>query len=269
MFEPDQILAFRSYLDPIVDKFEQPEFIQDDPISIPHGFSDPEDQTIAALFAALLAWGRRDIMLAKLAELCQRMDFQPSRFVRSYKVSTHRKALSGFVHRTFNASDAEGMVLSIQALLYKVSLEQVFLQGYQPADSIEQGIEQLSNQIFEHVPGQPKRIRKHLARPSTGSACKRWNMFLRWMVRTGPVDLGIWTQINPSDLMLPLDVHSGNQARNVGLVYGKQNDWKAAVELTNACKLLCPNDPAKYDFALFGTGAAGDLLQAPKSTTQK
>jgi len=265
MINASNIEAFRSYLDPIVTQFEQPGFIKDDPISIPHGFDDPEDQTIAALFAALLAWGRRDILLAKLAELLQRMDFQPSRFIRSYKSTSHRSALGGFVHRTFNESDAEGLVLSIQALLYKASLEEVFLEGYAKESSVQFGLENLSNQLFEHVPGQPKRIRKHLARPSTGSACKRLNMFLRWMVRTGPVDLGIWNRIDPADLLLPLDVHSGNQARNVGLLSRSSNDWKATVELSEACKLLCPKDPAKYDFALFGAGASGEVLRDPRN----
>ena len=253
--------ALKAYLDPIVVTYETVEFIQDDPISIPHGFADPEDQSLIGLFAALLAWGRRDIMMAKLADLCERMEFRPSCFIRSYRPSTHRKALQGFVHRTFNEQDAEGLILSLQALLKTQALESVFCAGMKPKSPIESGIQHLSEQLFRHVPGQPKRIQKHLARPSAGSACKRFNMYLRWMVRSGPVDLGLWRSIDPALLMLPLDVHSGNQARNVGLLTRTQNDWKAVVELSQACRILSPNDPCRYDFALFGTGAAGQTLR--------
>ena len=255
-----KIENLRSYLDPLVIRFESESFIKDDPISIPHGFEHPEDQTIIGLFAALLAWGRRDIMMAKLAELCERMQFNPKHFVRSYQISTHRSALDGFVHRTFNANDAEGIVLSIQSLLKTGSLESVFASGMKKEAPVESGLQHFSEQIFRHVPGQPKRIQKHLARPLSGSACKRLNMYLRWMVRPGPVDLGLWHVLDPSELMLPLDVHSGNQARNVGLLLRPSNDWKAVLELSTACRLLSPTDPARYDFALFGTGAAGEEL---------
>ncbi|MDA1029286.1 MAG: TIGR02757 family protein [Bacteroidetes bacterium] len=258
--EPHRIDRLKAYLDPIVDRFEQVDFIKDDPISIPHGFEDPEDKAIMALFSALLAWGRRDIMMSKLAELCHRMDYQPARFVHSYRVSSHRTKLEGFVHRTFNAADAEGLVLSLQTLLAQTNLENIFARGFKAEDPVESGIQNLAEQLIDHVPGRPKRIHKHLARPSSGSACKRWNMFLRWMVRPGPVDLGLWKSLNTKDLKLPLDLHSGQQARRIGLLTRPSNDWKATLELTSACKALSPEDPARYDFALFGTGAAGELL---------
>jgi len=256
----DQIHAFRAYLDPIVERFESVDFIKDDPISIPHGFENPEDKALIGLFAALLAWGRRDIMMSKLADLCERMAFKPSHFIHSYKPATHRNALSGFVHRTFNEQDAEGLVLSLQSLTKRRSLESVFVSGMKANAPIESGIQNFSEHLFSHVPGQPKRIQKHLARPSAGSACKRLNMFLRWMVRPGPVDLALWTNIDPSVLMLPLDVHSGTQARRVGLLSRPANDWKAVLELSDTCRRLSPEDPSRYDFALFGTGAAGENL---------
>jgi uncharacterized protein (TIGR02757 family) len=255
----------RSYLDPIVDRFEQADFIKDDPISIPHGFEDPDDQSIIGLFAALLAWGRRDIMLAKLVQLCERMDYKPAEFVRTYSASSSRSKLEGFVHRTFNANDAEGLTLSLQALLTDSSLEDIFRRGMKAESPIESGIQYLSEQIVQNVPGQPKRIQKHFARPSSGSSCKRWNMYLRWMVRPGPVDLGLWKSIPARELLLPLDVHSGRQARCIGLINRNANDWKATLELTKACQQLNIEDPARYDFALFGTGAAGEQLKFPIS----
>jgi uncharacterized protein (TIGR02757 family) len=114
--------------------------------------------------------------------------------------------------------------------------------------------------IMEISPETPHRLQKHLARPASGSACKRLNMYLRWMVRPGPVDLGIWTKIRPDQLVLPLDVHAGRQARALGMVSRSQNDWRAATELTANCRLLCPNDPARYDFAFFGVGAYEEAL---------
>jgi uncharacterized protein (TIGR02757 family) len=261
--DSDRNRVLTSYLDPIVERFEQVSFIKDDPISIPHGFEDPQDQAIIGLYAALLAWGRRDIMMSKLANLCERMDFQPARFVRNYRPSSNGNALSGFVHRTFNDSDAEGFTLALQSLLSQSSVETVFKRGMKASNPVQSGIQYISEQIFNHVPGQPRRIQKHLARPSQGSACKRWNMYLRWMVRPGPVDLGLWKALSPEDLMMPLDVHSGTQARKVGLLNRKMNDWKAVEELTEACRRLDPGDPVKYDFALFGTGSAGEDLAEP------
>ncbi len=259
LIESHRIAQLRSYLDPVATRFEQATFIQDDPISIPHGFEDPRDREIIGLFAALLAWGRRDIMLAKLGDLCERMDFRPADFISSYSVHK-RDRIDGFVHRTFNSSDLEGLILSLQALTAKQTLESVFVAGATGDEPIKGGIQHLADQLFNHVPGQPARIRKHLARPSTGSACKRWNMYLRWMVRSGPVDMGLWKQIRTEDLILPLDVHSGTQARAVGLLSRKSNDWKAAIELTENCRALCALDPCKYDFALFGAGSSGETL---------
>lgn len=254
----------KRYLDPIVEQFEHSSFIEDDPISIPHGFDDPEDQVLIGLFAALLAWGRRDIMLRKLADLCERFDFRPARFIHDYDPSRDRGDLAGFKHRTFNDTDLHGLVAALQQIVRQDSLEDVFKKGMTPDNPVRDGIEHLSSTLLGAVPGQPARIRKHIARPSTGSACKRINMYLRWMVRPGPVDLGCWTCIDPADLMLPLDVHSGTQARAAGLLERKTNDWRAVEELTAACRILDPSDPTRYDFALFGTGSSGATLTRPE-----
>jgi len=259
------IQCLRAYLDPIAARFEHPRFIEDDPISIPHAFEDPEDQVLMGLFAALLAWGRRDIMLRKLAELCALFNYQPASFIHDYAEATHRRTLEGFKHRTFNASDLHGLIMALQAVTRYQSLERLFQQGLRTQDPVQHGIEHFSTALLAAVPGQPTRMRKHLARPSTGSACKRLNMYLRWMMRPGPVDLACWTCLDPADLMLPLDVHSGTQARAVGLLSRKANDWRAVEELTVACRLLDPADPCRYDFAFFGAGSAGETLMRPGS----
>ncbi len=252
-------------MDPIVSRFEQASFIQDDPISVPHAFDDPRDRELIGLLAALLAWGRRDIMLAKLNDLCERMDFRPAQFIHDLRPTS--RALEGFVHRTFNADDAMGLCLSLQsALRDHGTLENLFCTGMdvqeeRPGpDDLTAALSAFSHTLFNGVPGRPKRMRKHLARPETGSACKRLVMFLRWMVRPGPVDLGIWTTPSPADLVLPLDVHSGRQARAAGLLTRKQNDWRAVQELTAICRQLRPQDPSAYDFAFFGVGSSGESL---------
>ncbi|MGB0651488.1 MAG: TIGR02757 family protein [Rhodothermales bacterium] len=259
----EHTVTLRAYLDPIAARFERSDFIEDDPISIPHGFDDPDDRMVIGLFASLLAWGRRDIMLAKLGDLCERFAYQPARFIHDYRPSRDRKRLQGFKHRTFNDQDLHGLVSSIQSVTTSQSLEAVFQSGMTSHEPVRDGIEHFSSTLLNNVPGRPARIRKHVARPSTGSACKRINMYLRWMIRSGPVDMGLWTCLDPSDLMLPLDVHSGTQARAVGMLTHKSNDWRAAEELTAACRSLDPDDPCKYDFAFFGTGSAGECLAMP------
>lgn len=250
------------YLESIVERYERPEFIDSDPVSIPHGFEDPADIEIIGLFSALLAWGRRDILLTKLVDLCERMRFQPMKFVYNFNMDRDASALEGFVHRTFNSSDAAFMCMGLKSILREYgSLDQFAANIVGPKDpSADSFIENLSTRLLSGPPKLPVRMKKHLARPSTGSACKRLCLYLRWMVRPGPVDLGIWSSISTSQLFLPLDVHSGRQARAVGLLARKTNDWRAVQELTDVCRTLDPNDPARYDFAFFGTGEAGEML---------
>jgi len=257
-----QVAKLKSYLDPITTRFETVSFIKDDPISIPHAFDDPRDQEIVGLFAALLAWGRRDIMLRKLEELCERMTFKPAEFVHGYR-PTDRSRIEGFVHRTFNDADLEGLIMALQSTLNGGSIESFFQSGIDASDPVQSGLEAFSSRLLDAVPGRPRRMNRHVARPSSGSACKRLNMYLRWMVRGGPVDLDLWTCLDPSHLMLPLDVHSGTQARHIGLLNRKANDWRSVEELTTACRAMDPDDPCRYDFALFGTGSAGESLVRP------
>lgn len=249
-------LDLRSYLESLVHRFERASFIDTDPISLPHAFDDPGDQEVVALFAALLAWGRRETAMSKTAELCERMRFRPYRFLYDFNEARDAPRLAGFRHRTFQPVDALWMARSLAAILRRFgSLERVFADGMSPESrDVGPAIQHFSETVVDIVPGFPARTTKHLARPATGSACKRLSMFLRWMVRPGPVDLGLWSSLYPAQLVLPLDVHSGRTARALGLLARRQDDWRAVHELTLACRMLSPEDPCRYDYAFFGTG---------------
>ncbi len=249
-----------AYLDRMVRHFERPAFIASDPISLPHGFEDPRDQEVIGLYAALLAWGRRETVLRKMLELCERMRFQPYRFVRDFDRERDGDRLRGFKHRTFQTIDAVWLTNNLGTLLRRHETVEALFARHLPSGHPDVGpaLQGFSDSIMRAHPETPSRMQKHLARPETGSACKRLNMYLRWMVRPGPVDLGIWSDVAPHQLMLPLDVHSGRQARKLGLLDRSYDDWRACEELTETCRRLCPEDPARYDFAFFGLGIYGE-----------
>jgi len=247
----------KAYLDALADRYERPAFIGDDPVSLPHAFDDPRDREVVGLFAALLAWGRRSILLKKLAELVERMGYRPYRFVYGFSRADEGQ-LGGFVHRTFQPADALGLTWALRAALHEYGSLGALFAAHLPPDAPDVGpaIQGFSDTLLAIAPEHPLRA-KHLARPSTNSACKRLAMYARWMVRPGPVDLGLWTDVRPSQLVLPLDVHTGRQARRLGLLHRPYDDWKAVQELTARLRAFDPHDPARYDFALFGLGAYG------------
>lgn len=250
-------IGTKTYLDRLVDHFERPAFIDADPISIPHAFDDPRDQEVIGLYAALLAWGRRATVLDKMADLCERMRYEPYAFVRGFESERDASRLEGFKHRTFQPRDAFWLTHNLGLLLRRFeTVEELFVR-HLDGGGVAAAVQGFSESIMAADPNTPARLQKHLARPEAGSACKRLNMYLRWMVRPGPVDLNIWPRITPSQLMLPLDVHSGRQARELGMLDRRYNDWKACVELTRNCRSLRSDDPARYDFAFFGTGVHG------------
>ena len=189
------------------------------------------------------------------------MDYRPYRFVRDFHPSRDVARLAGFKHRTFQPADAFALTRALQAALHAYdSLEALFATHLPPdASDIGPAIQGFSDTLLTIMPETPLRA-KHLARPSTGSACKRLAMYARWMVRPGPVDLGLWNSVSPAQLVLPLDVHTGRQARRLGLLTRRQDDWKAVQELTARCRTFCPADPARYDFALFGVGVYEDRV---------
>jgi uncharacterized protein (TIGR02757 family) len=234
--------------------YNNPQFIETDPVSIPHLFTRKEDIEIAGFLSATLAWGQRVTIINKGRELMGRMDHAPFEFIVQ-ATEKEISAFSSFVHRTFQGDDCMYFIHALQQV-YKQhgGLENVFNAGYLPDHSIKTAIGHFRKVFFgfDHL----HRTRKHVPDPERGSAAKRLNMYLRWMVRNDRkgVDFGIWKSISTADLLCPLDLHSGNIARRLGLLQRKHDDWQAVEELTAALRLFDPNDPVKYDFALFGTG---------------
>lgn len=234
--------------------YNNPQFIETDPISIPHLFNRKEDIEIAGFLAATLAWGQRVTIINKSRELMNRMGNTPYDFVMNAS-EKEIGGLSTFVHRTFQGEDCMSFVQALQNI-YKFhgGLEEVFAKGYVTNKSIKESISGFKKVFFsfEHL----HRTLKHVPDPQKGSAAKRINMYLRWMVRNDGkgVDFGIWKSIKTSDLLCPLDLHSGNVARKLGLLERKNDDWQAVEELTANLRTFDAADPVKYDFALFGTG---------------
>ncbi|MDZ4846391.1 MAG: TIGR02757 family protein [Chitinophagales bacterium] len=248
--------SLKRLLESKVLKYNTPEFIPDDPICIPHQFSKKQDIEITGFLAATLAWGQRKTIINKCNELIQLMDNSPHAFILNHKEKDLKRFLN-FRHRTFQPTDVLYFISFFKDYYSKhESLEDAFSQFMQPNDAnTQKGLEGF-NQLFFSLEHVPQRTRKHVSSPAKNSACKRLNMFLRWMVRNDKagVDFGIWKSIKPSQLLCPLDVHVNRVARNFGLIQQKTTDWKAALELTNNLKQLDKNDPVKYDFALFGIG---------------
>ncbi|MEM0940869.1 MAG: TIGR02757 family protein [Bacteroidota bacterium] len=246
----------KSFLDSKVQEYNHPEFIELDPILIPHGYIKKQDIEIAGFIAAVFAWGQRKTIINKSREFLGLMGNEPYRFVLECSENELRPFLD-FKHRTFNGTDAL-YFLHFFKWFYKrnESLENAFIIGMDAkTETIENGLINFFK-LFFSLPDHMKRTYKHIPTPMRKSACKRLNMFLRWMVRddnTG-VDFGIWYNIHSSQLVCPCDLHVDRVARKLGLIKRKQRDWQTALELTTALKKLDRKDPVKYDFALFGLG---------------
>lgn len=240
----------RDFLDAKTAQYNRPEFIADDPISIPHQYSRKEDIEIIAFLVATIAWGRRELIIKSSRKLVDLMDGAPDQFVRQF-TSDDLGRFDGFVHRTFQPYDVKFFLERLQQIvLSHGSIEHAF-----EAKTAGEGIQQFRNLMLDAPHEQ--RVLKHLPNISRGAAAKRLNMFLRWMVRrdANGVDFGIWNALSPDQLYLPLDVHTARVSRKLGLLTRKANDWKAVEEVTQNLRLLDPKDPVKYDFALFSLGA--------------
>lgn len=255
--------SIRALLEEKLELYNQPAFIGPDPVSIPHRFSRKQDIEIAGFFAALLAWGTRTGIINSCARLLERMDQAPYDFITQTDFENDPRCarrFKGFVHRTFNESDLWHLLHFLQFhYRQSPSLETAFTQWMQPADAdTEAALAGFHQYVFSYCAEarEEKHCRKHIATPEKKSACKRLNMYLRWMVRTDKkgVDFGIWNTIRPAQLVCPLDVHVARVARGLGLLHRTQNDWQAATELTEHLRELDPADPVKYDYALFGLG---------------
>ncbi|UUC47409.1 TIGR02757 family protein [Flavobacterium cerinum] len=247
------IEELQSFLNEKVALYNHPDFIESDPIQIPHLYSQKEDIEIAGFLSATIAWGNRKMIIRNAQRMMELMGNSPYDFVMSH-TDTQLERMENFVHRTFNGTDMIFFIKSLQNIYrHHNGLEAVFAQHQQP-DSMQKSISEFKRVFFEIE--HQSRTQKHISDPANGSAAKRINMFLRWMARNDNkgVDLGIWNSISPATLSCPLDVHSGNVARRLGLLTRKQNDGKALAELDTNLRLMDPNDPVKYDFALFGLG---------------
>ncbi len=243
----------KSFLDEKVLQYNTLDFIESDPVQIPHLFSQKEDIEIAGFLSATIAWGNRKMIIQNSHKMMDLIGNSPYDFVMNHQ-EHHLEKLENFVHRTFNGQDFISFIKSLQNIYTKHGgLEAIFTKHQEP-DSLQNAITEFKKVFFEI--NHQNRTEKHVSDPSKNSSSKRINMWLRWNCRQDNkgVDLGIWKNISPSKLSCPLDVHSGNVARKLGLLSRSQNDAKAVAELDNNLRLLDPNDPVKYDFALFGLG---------------
>jgi uncharacterized protein (TIGR02757 family) len=266
----------KSLLDEHVERFNRPDFIADDPISIPHRFSKPQDIEITAFWTAILAWGQRKTIINSANRLFEYMDNAPYDFIKNHQ-EIDRKRFENFKHRTFQPTDALYFLEFLQQFYQKHdSLETAFARHFDDIADISSDIGGISTGMskkkdpsvstaligfhkdFFDLPDVPHRTKKHVATPLSKSTCKRLCMFLRWMVRRDNcgVDFGIWQTIKPSQLLMPLDVHVERHARRLGLLERPQTDWQTVLELTENMRQFDPIDPVKYDFALFGMGIA-------------
>lgn len=246
----------KEFLDRKVNEYNQPSFIEADPVSVPHLFTKKQDIEIAGFFASIFAWGNRTTIINKSKGLLELMDNAPYDFCLNHGLDELKRLLA-FKHRTFNATD---LLYFIEFLKFHYqhnhSLETAFSKWMNAGDdTIENALVGFYDYFFS-LENVPFRTKKHIATPKRNSTCKRLNMFLRWMVRKDNcgVDFGIWEKISPSQLVCPVDVHVARVAKRFQLIECRQVNWKTAVELTAHLKRLNKNDPARYDFALFGLG---------------
>lgn len=248
----------KKILDQKVKQYNSIDFIEKDPICIPHQFKKQQDIEIAAFFASIFAWGNRTTIINKSNALLKIMDNAPYDFCMQHQPKDLKKIM-GFVHRTFNDTDA---LYCIEFFKYHYShhpsLETAFFENQFAGKAIFSVEDALIHfqRYFMSLEEAPQRTQKHISSPTSGSTCKRLNMFLRWMIRKDKlgVDFGIWDAIAPAALIIPIDVHVARVSRALGILKRPQTDWKAALELTQYCRTLDRNDPVKYDFALFSLG---------------
>lgn len=249
----------RDTLEYLHDKYNRPEFIEADPISVPHSFSDLRDKEIAGFLAATIAWGNRKAIVRSARRMVEYMDSAPYDFVVNASESDLAR-LSTYVHRTFNGNDFIAFVRAMQRICHRYgSMGEMFQSMYERHGSVEGLLSEARREFF--ACDHDTHCEKHFSSIDKGAACKRLNMYLRWFVRSDDrgVDFGAWSRIPASALYLPLDVHTGNMGRELGLLSRRQNDWRATAEITESLRRFSAADPVRYDFSLFGAGIDGFL----------
>lgn len=254
MILPKELNEIKEFLDEKAEKYNHPDFISTDPIQIPHQFTDNNDIEIAGFLAATIAWGQRVTIIKNMQRLIALMDHAPYEFIMNFS-DNDLERFTHFKHRTFNGEDCKFFIKSLKNIYTNYNglgdlIQSIFLKE----KNIFNVLVEFRKVFFEI--DYPKRTQKHFSNVLKGASAKRLNMYFRWMIRNDNrgVDFGLWNKIPASSLYLPLDVHTGNVARKLGLLQRKQNDWKAVEEITEVLKSFDPVDPVKYDFALFGLG---------------
>ncbi|WP_430814471.1 TIGR02757 family protein [Carboxylicivirga sp. RSCT41] len=243
----------KAFLDEKVDKYNRPDFIDNDPVSIPHLFSRKQDIEIAGFLSATIAWGRRDLIIKSAKQLMSLLEHEPYEFLINAAQSDWNR-FEAFYYRTFSSIDCLYFLRALKKIYTQYGgLEEVFAKGYKNND-IKPALTHFRDTFLSF--DSPQRTHKHVANILKGASAKRINMYLRWMVRKDEkgVDFGLWSNIAQSDLLLPLDVHTGNVSRQLGLLKRKQNDMKAVDEVMQSLRMFDKQDPVKYDFALFSLG---------------
>lgn len=251
--------ALKELLEHLHDKYNRPEFIEPDPISIPHSFPGKADREIAGFFASTIAWGNRKAIVKSAQRMMQYMDYAPADFVCNASAK-ELATLQSYVHRTFNGQDFTDFVLAIRGITERFGgIGDYFETEYERTQSLPAVLSSFRREFF--TPQHNPHCEKHLSSIDKGAACKRLNMYLRWFVRHDDrgVDFGLWHKIPMSALYLPLDIHTGNMGRALGLLTRRQSDWKATVEITDNLKKFDAEDPVRYDYSLFGAGIDGFL----------
>ena len=259
-FSDMSLEEMRELLERLHDRYNNEEFIEADPISVPHSFLNPVDREVAGFLAATIAWGNRRAIVKSAHRMMRYMDNAPEDFVRN-ATEGDMEYLRSYVHRTFNGVDFQDFVRGLRHILTEWgSVGNYFETRYEEHGDLRPVLSDFRRDFFsvEH----DSHSEKHLSSIDKGAACKRLCMYLRWFVRRDDrgVDFGLWQRIPMSALYMPLDIHTGRMGRNLGLLSRKQSDWKAVEEITAKLRELCPDDPVRYDYSLFGLGISGDKL---------
>ncbi len=264
-----------NYLDAMVEKYKIPEFITNDPLRFGYRYTNFKDQEVMCFIAAMMSQGKRTSIVTSLEKLENMMDKSPYKFVTEFDFDIHAERFKDFNHFAYKnipGTDIVAIIFLLKQVLNQYgSIKNLFLEGLDPSKqkNVKEALIYFTEKIFSFAPPPdmleiPSRIKSLLPNPNKGSACKRLNMFLRWVVRKDNVDIGIWSEVPTSMLLIPLDFHVSKLSRELGLTSRKQDDWKTAEEITERLKQFDPNDPAKYDFAIFGMGIAGERPFVPQ-----
>ncbi len=249
----------KKYLDDLVEQFETPDFIKDDPVQFPHRYTKKQDIEISGFISSAFAYGSRKKIIENLSSIHEILNENPYEFIINFDIDRDVEFFKGFCYRFTGEQDILNLIYCLSATYKKFdSLEDAFLQGFNPKDqNIKNALINFVNLLRKQIPCGDiclKSFAHLIPSPENGSACKRLNLFLKWMIRKKPVDLGIWQRIPPSKLIIPVDVHVARVSTAWGLSERKAADWKKAEEITEKLKEFDPKDPVKYDFALFGAG---------------